>query len=80
MVIKSIPHEGRHEIQTRFGVLDHFYPTGELNVILSVNQESYKSSFVGVPTKFISLLAVAAKIETSNKVAIHFSCKKMCAP
>lgn len=34
VMIKRIPHEGRHEIQTRFGVLDRLYPTGELNVIL----------------------------------------------
>lgn len=76
VMIKSIPHEGRHEIQTRFGVLDRFYPTGELNIIPSVDQESYRSSFIGVPTKPISLHAVAAKIGTSNKVAVHCSCKK----
>ncbi len=80
VIIKSILHEGRHKIQIRFGVLDRLYPTGELNVISSVDQKSYRSSFVGVSTKSISLHAVAAKIGTSNKVAVHCSCKKICTP
>ncbi len=80
VMIKSIPNKRRHKIQTRFGVLDCLYPTGELNVIPSIDQESYRSSFVGVPTKLISLYEVSAKIRTSNKVAVHCSCKKMCTP
>ncbi len=79
-MIKNIPHERRHEIRTRFGALDRFYPNGELNVIPFVNQESYRSSFIGVPTKPIFLYAVAAKIGTSNKVVVHYSCKIMCTP
>ena len=77
-MIKNFPHEGRHEIQTSFGVLDRLYPTGELNVIPSVDQKSYRSSFVGVPTKPISPHSVAAKIGTSNKVTVYCSCKKIC--
>ena len=78
-MIKSIPHEGTNRIQTRFGVLDCLYPTGELKVIPSVDQQSYGSSFVGVSTKPISLHAVAAKIGTNNKVVVHFSFKRMCS-
>ena len=70
-MIKIIPHEGRCEIQTRFRVLDLFYLNGEINVIPSVDQESYRSSFVEVPTKSISLYAVAAEIGTSNKVEVN---------
>ncbi len=80
VMIKSILHQRRHEIQTRIGILDRFYPTGELNVIPSVDQESYRSSFVGVPIKPISLHVVAAKIGTSNKIAVHCNCKEMCTP
>ena len=79
-MIKNIPHERRHEIQTRFGALDRFYRNGELNVIPFVDQESYRSSFVGVSTNPIFLYAVAAKIGTSNKVAVHYSCKKCVLP
>ena len=28
-MIKSIPHGGRHQIQTKFGILDRLYPTGD---------------------------------------------------
>ncbi len=80
VMIKSILQEGRYEIQTRFSVLDRLYPTEELNTIPSVYQEIYKSSFVEIPTKPISLHVIAAKIETSNKVPVHCICKKMCTP
>lgn len=76
VMIKSIPHEDRHEIQTSCGVLNCLYPAGELIVISSVNQESYSPNFVGVPSKPISLYVVVAKIGTSNKVAVHCNCKK----
>ena len=77
-MINSILNERRYEIQTRFSVLDHLYHTGELTVIPFFNQESYRSSFVEIPTKLISLHLVAAKIGTSNKVAVHCSYKKIC--
>ena len=79
-MIKSILRERRHEIHTRYGILDRFYPTGELNMIPSVDQESYRYSFVGVPTQPISLPVVEAKIGTSNKIAVQCSCKEMCTP
>ena len=80
LMIKNNLYKRCHEIQTRFGVLDCLYPPGELNVIPPVDQESYKSSFVGVLTKPIILPPIATKIKTSNKVAIYCSCKKMCTP
>ena len=80
VMIKSVPQEGRYEIQTRFSVLDRLYPTEELNTIPSLYQKIYKSSFMEIPTKPISLHVVAAKIKTSNKVPVHCICKKMCIP
>ena len=79
-MIKSIPHEGRHQIQTKFGILDRLYPTGELNVIPSVDQDSYCKNFLGERTKFITLHAIVAKLDTSNKVAVSCNCKKFCTP
>ena len=79
-MIKSILHEARYEIQSRCGVLGCLYPTWELNIIPSVDQKSCRSRLVGVPIKLISLHAVVAKIEISNKVAVHCCCKKMCTP
>lgn len=80
MIIKSILNEGRHEIQTSFGILDCLYSIGELNIIPSINQKSYKFSFIRVSTKSISLHTVATKIESNNKVAVHYSCKKIYTP
>ena len=80
VMIKSIPHEGRHQIQTKFGILDRLYPTGEFNVIPCVDQDSYRKDFLGVPTKLITLNAVAVKVGTSNKIAVSCNCKKSCTP
>ncbi len=54
-----------------------FYPSEGLNMILSVDQKSYKSSFVGAPTKLIFLHPVAAQIGISNKIAVRNRCKKI---
>ena len=62
VMIKSNLHEGRYEMQTRFGILDRYYLTGELNFTSSIDKESYRSSFVEVHIKPISLHTVAAKI------------------
>ena len=80
VMIKSIPHEGRHQIKTKFGILDRLYPTGELNVISSVDQDGYRKDFLGASTKLITLHSVAAKIDTSNKVAVSCNCKKFYTP
>lgn len=65
VMIKSIPHEGRHQIQARFGIWDRLYPTGELNAVPLVDQKYYKADRLAAPSKKISLHAVAAKIATS---------------
>lgn len=75
-MVKGIPHEGRHQIQTKFGILDRLHPTGELNVIPSVDQDIFRKDFLGAPAKLIKLHAVAAKIGISNKVAVSCNCKK----
>ncbi len=80
VMIKTNLHEGRNEMQTRFGILDGYYLTGELNFTPSVDKESYRSSFVEVHIKPIFLHTVAAKIWTSNKVAVYSSCKKVYTP
>lgn len=79
VMIKSIPYEGRHQIQTRFGILDRLYPTGELNAITLVDQKYYKADLLAAPSKSVSSHAVAGKITTSNKVAVSCNCKKSCA-
>ncbi len=77
-MIKSILYEERHQIQTKFGILNRLYHTGELNVILSVDQHGYRKDFLGATTKLITLHAFVAKIGTSNKVAVSCNCKKSC--
>ena len=80
VMIKSIPYEKRHQIQTKFGILDRLYPTRELNVIPFFDQDGYRKDFLGAPIKFITLHTVAAKIGTSNKVAVSCNCKKSSTP
>ena len=77
VLIKGIPHEGRHQIKTKFAILDRLYPTGELNVIPSVDQDVYRKDFLEAPTKFITLDASAARLSPSNKVAVSCYCKKL---
>ena len=79
-MIKEIPHEGRHKLQTKFGILDRLYSTSELNVVPSADQEAYRLDFQNASTKTISPHAVAKKVGTSNKVAITCLCKKSCNP
>ncbi len=49
-------------------------------MIPSVDQNGYRKDFLGAPTKLITLHAVAAKIGTSNKVAVSCNCRKSCTP
>lgn len=49
-MIKEIPHEGRHRIQTKFGILDRLYPTSELNVVPSADQDTYRLDFQNAST------------------------------
>lgn len=79
-MVKDIPHDGRHLLQTRFGVLDRLYPTGELNVVPEVNQIALHSKFENASSKAITLHTMAAKVGTSNKVAISCTCKKSYSP
>lgn len=79
-MIKSISHDGRHLLQTCFGVLDQFYPTRELNVILKVDHIALWSDFENAPSKAITLHTVAVKVGTSNKAVVSCSCKKTCSP
>lgn len=74
VMIKSILHEGRHQIQTRFGILDRLYPTEELNAVPIVDQKYYTADLFAAPSKSISLLAMAAKIADSNRVAVSCNC------
>lgn len=39
--MKNILYEKRDEIQTRFDILNCFYPTKELKIIPFINQENY---------------------------------------
>ena len=79
-MINSIPYERRHQMQTKFGILDGLYPIGESNVIPFVDQDGYRKYFLGAPTKFITLNAVEGKVDTSNKVAVSCNCKKSYTP
>lgn len=79
VMIKCISHESQHQIQTRFGLLDYLYLTGELNAVPLVNQKYYKADLLAASFKSVFLHAVAGKIAISNKVAIGCNCKKLCA-
>ena len=79
-MVKDIPHDGRHLLQTQFGVLDRLYPTRELNVVPEVVQTALRFEFKNAPSKAITLHPVASKDRTSNKVAVSYTCKKTCSP
>ncbi len=80
VIINSMPQERRHQIQIKFAIFDRLYPAGELKVIPFVDQDGYRKDFLEAPTKLITLHAVAAKIDTSNKVDVSCNCKKSCTP
>ncbi len=78
-MVKDIPHDRPHLLQTQFGVLDRLYSNGELNVVPEVDQTALCSKFENAPSKAITLHAVATKVGTSNKVALSCTCKKICS-
>ncbi len=79
-MVKDIPNDRRHLLQTQFSVLDRLYPTWELNVIPEVDQTALRSEFENASSKAITLHVGAAKVGTSNKVAVSCTCKKTCSP
>ncbi len=79
-MLKDISHNRRHLIQTQFGVLDRFYHTRKINIAPEIDQTAFRSEFENAPSKAITVHAVAAKVETSNKVAVSCTCKKTCSP
>ncbi len=79
-IAKDIPHYWRNLPQTQFAVLDWLHPIGELNVVPEVDQTAFCSEFENALSKAIILHAVAAKVETSDKVAVFCTYKKTCIP
>lgn len=71
VMIKSIPHEGRHQIQTRFGILDCPYPNGELNAIPLIDQKHHKADLLTASSKIISLHTVIGKIAIAKSHVLY---------
>lgn len=44
-MINKIPHKGQYKIQTKFDIPDWLFPTGEFNIVLSVDQDTYCLDF-----------------------------------
>ncbi len=74
-MVKDILHDGRHLLQTQFGVLDRLYPTWELNIVPEIGQTALRSEFENWVSKAITLHTVVAKVRTCNKLAVCCTCK-----
>lgn len=59
----GILHKKYHKTQTRFIILNWFHLAKKFNVISSVNQKSYKFSFVRVFIKHILLYVIGLRLE-----------------
>ncbi len=75
-MVKNIFYDWQYFLYTRFGVLDRHYPTGELNVILKVDQIAFCLGFKNTPNKTITLHVMAVKSRKSNQIAVFCNCKK----
>lgn len=69
-IIKKILYEGRNNIQIIFGILYLLYPIDEMNIVFSVDQETYRLDMQNAPSKIISLHIIANKVGTSNSIII----------
>lgn len=79
-MIKEIPYKRQYKIQTKFGILDCLYPTSGLNIIFSVDQDTYWLNFQNNSFQTIFLPVVTRRVGTSDKVAIMYLCKNLCNP
>jgi hypothetical protein len=78
--IRSVPHEHRYELQTKFGVLDRLVPTRELKRVprLLADSEEIEALLNG-PSKKVSMKKIGEMASTSDRVLISCRCKGKCA-
>jgi hypothetical protein len=78
--IRSVPHEHRYELQTKFGVLDRLVPTRELKRVPRLLADSQEiEALVHGPSKKVSMKKIGEKASTSDRVLISCRCKGKCA-
>jgi hypothetical protein len=78
--IRSVPHEHRYELQTKFGVLDRLVPTRELKRVPRLLADSQEiEALVNGPSKKVSMKKIGEKASTSDRVLISCRCKGKCA-
>jgi hypothetical protein len=79
VIVKAIKHEPPvHQLQSLFGVLDHWYPTGELNKVPQVDEDTRHSAFETAPSKIVTLHYLATQVGNSNRQDLLCSCRGKC--
>ncbi len=63
-MVKDILNNGRHFLQTQFGILDRLYLYREWNVVSEVDQIAFCLEWKNPPSKLITLHVVADKVRT----------------
>lgn len=77
-IVLRIPHDGKHRIQTKFGILKCLENTRDLNGVPEEDWADWKNTLGGAPTKIITLHGAAAKDSTSTRINVSCSCQKKC--
>ena len=74
VMVKSIPHEGRHQIQAKFGILDRLYPTGELN------EKATEKIFLGHLPSLLDYMQLQQSLVLVTRLLLAVTAKKSCTP
>ena len=81
--IVKIPHPDRHQLVTKFGILDRHYPTGQLNRVPSANAAEWKPQFDAYEQQYakakpITLHEAARHHGMADRITISCKCRNGC--
>lgn len=77
--VLAVPHFNRHQLQSRYGVLDKFYPTRVLNQVPEESWSDLNTEIFAEASKEEITLHHAAQLDARSKhVAVSCSCTKQC--
>ncbi|KAI9651544.1 MAG: hypothetical protein M1829_002694 [Trizodia sp. TS-e1964] len=69
-LIIKIPHPGKHQIQTKYGILKCLEGTKDLNGVAEENWDNCKNMLKDAPITLITLLKATSKDSTSTRINV----------
>lgn len=77
-LVLDVPHYNRHKLRTKYGIITHLYPTGQLNTVPEELQQGIKEEIIKGPLDELPLRTIALLASSADRVGISCNCKKRC--